>query len=685
MNPRNQLRHAPHLLAFAVAATSLLATLARADTNQNVAVQGDKASLTTAGFGTLTGAGINVGIVEADDAFANAFYGAGAANVTAPNSTLVNGNADLPGARINFPQLPANGGNPAGQLARGANAGTFPNANFRIGNHASEVTGVAIGQGVSAPADLGIAPGSNAQFAARDNLGLGGGATPAGQNDTAATIQLIAQQANTPVINMSFGTPVSAGFAANGSTLPTRFVDWAATNYDKLMVVAGNEGGLGIPSDSYNSINVAATGARGFYNNGVFQIAGGGAVLNYGVAAPYNTTNMTTDLSPITGYGRFKTDIVAPGGNPVSAQAVGTFNAPPAFDNGSFSTTAGGQYEFSNTNAGGVPFWNQDSFNGAATTAQYGTAGDNTAPLVAGPPYSNNPGANLGAGDFVQAGSLAGTSFAAPLVSGASALIYQYYVNSPINQGFSADHRVMKAILLNGATHTGPDGNPITHADATTQWARLAGKGVTPSLREPPPLSSADPTPPSSPASTPSSAPVSSTKSAASRTTPPAIRARASSTPSAGTSTPSPRAPPPTPSSPSTPSTSRSPDSSKPPSPGMTPSPSPTLAPAAPGNPPPTSPADNSPTSTSTSSRSSPAAHSARTSTTPPPTSTTSNTSTTPSPPATTRSTSSTPSSPPHNPPLTASPGPSRNPPPSSSSPSPSPHSSAAAALHDPT
>ena len=481
MTLRTQHRHAPHLLVLAVAATSLLATLAHADTNQNIAVQGDKASLTTAGFGTLTGAGINVGIVEADDAFANAFYGAGAANVTAPNSTLVNGNADLPGARINYPQLPANGGNPAGQLPRGANAGAFPNANFRIGNHASEVTGVAIGQGVSAPADLGIAPGSNAQFAARDNLGLGGGATAAGQNDTAATIQLIAQQLNTPVINMSFGTPVSAGFAANGSTLPTRFVDWAATNYDKLMVVAGNEGGPGIPSDSYNSINVAATGARGFYNNGVFQIANGGAVLNYGVAASYNTTNMTTDLSPITGYGRFKTDIVAPGGNPASGQAVGTFNATPAFDNGSFSTTAGGQFEFSNTNAGGVPFYNQDSFNGAASTAQFGTAGDNTAPLIPGPPFANrNPGPNLGAGDFVQAGSLAGTSFAAPLVSGASALIYQQFVNSPINQGFSADHRVMKAILLNGATHTGPDGNPITHADAATQWARLAGKGVTP-------------------------------------------------------------------------------------------------------------------------------------------------------------------------------------------------------------
>ena len=257
-------------------------------------------------------------------------------------------------------------------------------------------------------------------------------------------------------------------------------MDWAATHYDTLMVVAGNEGGPGIPSDSYNSINVAASGVRGSYNNGIFQI-GTGAVLNYGIAAGYNTTNITTDVSPITGYGRIKTDIIAPGGNPSSAGNVGTFNAPPAFDNNLFQTTAGGQYEYSSTNAGGVPFYQQDSFNGGATTAQYGTAGDNTLPFIPGPPFAGrNPGPNLGGGDFVQGGSLAGTSFAAPLVSGASALLYQYYVNSPVGQGFSADHRVMKAILLNGATHTGPDGNPILRADGVTQWSRLAGKGVTP-------------------------------------------------------------------------------------------------------------------------------------------------------------------------------------------------------------
>ena len=317
------------ILALAICAA--ISGNALADTAQNSAVQGDKASLTAAGFGNLDGTGINVGIVEADDAFANAFYGNGAANVTAPNSTLVNGNPDLPGARMNFPQLPANGGNPAGQLPRGANAGNFPNANFSIGNHASEVTGVVMGQGVSAAADLGIAPGAGVQFAARDNLGLGGGNTAAGQNDSAATIQTIAQQINTPVVNMSWGTPPGNTIVGpNGTSVVTRFVDWAATNYDKLMVVAGNEGGPGIPSDSYNSINVAASGARGFYNNGKFQI-GAGAVLNYGIAANYNSSNITTNVSPITGYGRIKTDIIAPGGNPTTpATSAHSMPRPPS-------------------------------------------------------------------------------------------------------------------------------------------------------------------------------------------------------------------------------------------------------------------------------------------------------------------------------------------------------------------
>ena len=96
------------------------------------------------------------------------------------------------------------------------------------------------------------------------------------------------------------------------------------------------------------------------------RIANGGAVLNYGVAASYNTTNMTTDLSPITGYGRFKTRHRRPRRKPRLRPGRRHLQRPARLRQWlPFSTTAGGQFEFSNTNAGGVPFYNQDSFNSA--------------------------------------------------------------------------------------------------------------------------------------------------------------------------------------------------------------------------------------------------------------------------------------------------------------------------------
>jgi hypothetical protein len=231
-----------------------------------------------------------------------------------------------------------------------------------------------------------------------------------------------------------------------------------------------------------------------YYSNGNFVVDNAnGAVLNYGVAASYNLSNMTADKSPITGYGRMKTDIVAPGGDPATTGLTGTFANPPAFDN-LFQSTAGGQYEFSGSVAVGanlVPLYSNDVFNGTNPPLVPGNVTTNSAFLgsnvsqakPAAPPPNfpqTNPGGFANA-DVVAANSIAGTSFAAPLVSGASSLLYQQYVNSPVGQGFSADHRVMKAILLNGATHT-YNGAPLMEADGVTPWTRVAGAGVTPLL-----------------------------------------------------------------------------------------------------------------------------------------------------------------------------------------------------------
>jgi hypothetical protein len=514
-----------------------------ADVLQNGSVSGDAATLNANNFTyfnygidasqPLDGSGVNVGVVEADDSFAAAYYGNNAFNAlpTPPGSTLLmpNGNPDLPGSQINFVQLGAqvvNGGAvPAGQLPQGGNA--FPataGANpYVIGNHATEVTGVIMGQGNSSSNDLGIAPYSGVTFGALDNQNQGGNNTNK-MNNAALTEQQVLNT-NPSVVNNSwgfnlgftqskngaaqplvltvgpggvFGTvvsgqPLPAGYqyavqlqggnqvtipvynttsqgtlvsGNNGNSLLTEYEDWAATTYNSLIVVSGNEGaqttslGAGTnqgfvgnyaifnpgnnagvpsapsingledtPSDGYNVLDVGATGARTNVN----------AQLNYQQLAPYNTTNMTSDVSAITGYGREKTDLVAPGGDPFNefslapfaAQYLGTLATPPTagFPENQFTSTAGGVYSSLAADTYANP---ANPVNVNASTATAFTSA------------SSAPGNTNIVGD-----TIAGTSFAAPLVSGASALLYQYGGL----QNYSTDHRLMKALLMNGAVH----------------------------------------------------------------------------------------------------------------------------------------------------------------------------------------------------------------------------------------
>jgi hypothetical protein len=580
--------------ALTISATVAIISSARADTLQNTASDASSAQLTAAGFGNLNGTGINVGVVEAGG-FAAAYYGNVAANTISPNSSLPNGNPDLPGANINFVQSGHLSFNlPGGQLPQGNNAPPInDDISYDIDNHATEVSGVIMGQGATAAADRGISPNAGLAFAALDpSLNT----RPAEDNDAATDIQWVLQNRNTPIVNNSWGfveadannnqyapalnganqplflTTANGAAAAgalpanqyatysdgsmiplyklnntsgnsiaanntistanNGGSVVSKFVDWAAGAYDSLVVVAGNEGpqitGLnatqgyfsapgngpadihletGSPSDSYNSVNVGATGARGYISNGTSFVVdnNNGATLNYGIAASYNTSNMTSDVSAITGYGRLKTDIVAPGGDPkLNNFPSGTFANPPVFSS-QFQSTAGGQYSYAfniNIAADGdppkyVPFYSNDVFNGAnpaLVPANVTTA----TPFVASnvslvdppfdsanwPPKNPAPPNSFANGDVVLSGNaIAGTSFAAPAVSGAASLIYQYYQTQPPLQGWSVDHRLVKAILLNAASHfyNGPLGvQPLMESDNATPWTRLQGKGITP-------------------------------------------------------------------------------------------------------------------------------------------------------------------------------------------------------------
>jgi subtilisin family serine protease len=300
-----------------------------------------------------------------------------------------------------------------------------------ITNHASEVAGVILS---SNAADPGIAPAASIISANNSDVGSNGGGSIGSNN-----LQALFQNRNTPIINMSFGLNQGAG-GNNGNGFLSPFVDWAAGRYDSLVVVAGNEtpagvNDLGSPSDAYNIINVGATGVR---------TGPGGTVLSYNRQSGYNLSNTTAD-------GRIKTDLVAPGGDPgPSTGTPGTLAAGTLrFDN-QFHTTAGGAPSGTGS----------DTYNGQ----EAGFRDNTTASAFTRP------------GGVATPTTIAGTSFAAPLVSGAATLLYQQFVNSPVGQGFTSDHRLMKAILLNGAQKTNVDGTALTDMNGNN-WTRAAAAG----------------------------------------------------------------------------------------------------------------------------------------------------------------------------------------------------------------
>jgi len=183
----------------------------------------------------------------------------------------------------------------------------------------------------------------------------------------------------------------------DGNSQLTKWLDWAATTKaagaisDKLVVVAGNETNPNNRNNPWDNYN------------GITVSATTGA--NYKQLATYNGVsgvfNRSIDKSPYATesdffrLGRFKTDITAPGGGD------GTVLAAPVLKGGALDA-------------------NGDGINDTATWG--------------------------------------GTSFAAPHVAGVAALLTEYAgiraAASPANS-FSTDHRVLKAVILNGAKTAG--------------------------------------------------------------------------------------------------------------------------------------------------------------------------------------------------------------------------------------
>ncbi|MGK7883405.1 MAG: S8 family serine peptidase [Crocosphaera sp.] len=125
-------------------------------------------------------------------------------------------------------------------------------ANTNTGDHAEQVAGVMISN--HAGTNRGVAPGASL-FSSADNA-TGPNFDP--QSILAAQHIALQNGGDVRAINMSFGNPLVGGNTLNGNSLLTQFVDWSAQQHDTLYVVAGNEGGgIPVPTDNYNGVDVA--------------------------------------------------------------------------------------------------------------------------------------------------------------------------------------------------------------------------------------------------------------------------------------------------------------------------------------------------------------------------------------------------------------------------------------------
>ena len=131
-------------------------------------------------------------------------------------------------------------------------------ANEFVDGHANNVASVMISQDKMLK---GVAPNAFLYSAAVGEL-----SEFSGQPDECIASQHVALQNSGDVraINFSFGEPLGRDdrrteAALDGNALLTQCIDWSSREHEALYVIAGNQGsgGIPIPTDNYNGINVA--------------------------------------------------------------------------------------------------------------------------------------------------------------------------------------------------------------------------------------------------------------------------------------------------------------------------------------------------------------------------------------------------------------------------------------------
>jgi Subtilase family len=135
-------------------------------------------------------------------------------------------------------------------------------SNSGVDPHAHNVAGVMASQDKAFP---GVAPDMQLYSSAV------GSTKSQGQPEECMAAQHIASQdgGNVRAINFSFGEPLNRDPRPDpildGNALLTMCVDWSSRVHNTLYVIAGNQGkgGIPIPTDNFNALNVAFSSRRG--------------------------------------------------------------------------------------------------------------------------------------------------------------------------------------------------------------------------------------------------------------------------------------------------------------------------------------------------------------------------------------------------------------------------------------
>jgi hypothetical protein len=189
-------------------------------------------------------------------------------------------------------------------------------SNSSVDPHAQNVAGVMISNDKAFP---GVAP------LARLYSSAVGSTKNSGQPEECLAAQHIAMQNGGDVraINFSFGEPLNRDprpdAVLDGNALLTQCIDWSSRVHEVLYVVAGNQGkgGIPIPTDNYNALNVAFSSRRGgvFNKVDVSNLAG----VNAGVTGRLSGREINLGVRRSIG-------IVAPGSNIPSLNPDGKIN-----------------------------------------------------------------------------------------------------------------------------------------------------------------------------------------------------------------------------------------------------------------------------------------------------------------------------------------------------------------------